>query len=145
LQREAMKDPVQMLRTQYTATHCNTLQHTAAHCSTLQHTAAHCSTLQHTAAHCSTHCNIHCNTYCNSTATRTATQTLRLQMCIYLCSIERQRCIACLKLQDFSRKKPITYRALLRKMTYNKGSCSGVAHANVHAFMQYICVCSAEW
>jgi len=132
LQREAMKDPVQTLRIQYTAAHCSTLQHTAAHCSTLQHTAAR------TATYTATYTAIYA-------ATHTATQTLRLQMCVYSCSIEWRRRIACLELQDSLRKRAITYRALLRKLTCYKGSCSGVAHANVHAFMQYIRVCSTEW
>jgi len=38
----------------YTATHCNTLQHTATHCNILQHAATHCNTLHHTAPHCNT-------------------------------------------------------------------------------------------
>jgi len=34
---------------EFTATHCSTLQCTATHCNTLQLTATHCNTLQHTA------------------------------------------------------------------------------------------------
>jgi len=37
------------VRSQHTATHCNTLQHTATHCNKLEHTGTHCITLHHTA------------------------------------------------------------------------------------------------
>jgi len=116
----------------------------------LQYAAVCCSVLQCAAVCCSV---LQCIVFAASgrdpslllAATHTATQTLRLQMCVYSCSIEWRRRIACLELQDSLRKRAITYRALLRKLTYYKGSCSGVAHANVHAFMQYIRVCSTEW
>jgi len=54
--------------TQYTTTHCNTLQHTATYCNTLQHTATHCYTL-HRYDSCVHHPNVHtCSSSWNSAA-----------------------------------------------------------------------------
>ena len=45
---------VDIARSIYIPTHCNTLKHNATHYNTMQHTTTHFNTLQHTATHCTT-------------------------------------------------------------------------------------------
>ena len=61
-------------RSQFTATHCNTLQRTATHCNTLQHTATRCNTLENT-LYIHTHSYRHVHTwYAIAFASRIALQ-----------------------------------------------------------------------